>query len=209
MALFLSQIEKPIKKELYRRINLSSHGYERTTTPGNILDPVKMDESRHWFSRRKPWIRFTSGGLVHVEGDETGILYSEAAAMQNILFGGILNMDVISKQNDDSKTTDANQPRVSLYDFSSTGLKGKFEDSYIGKRRTSIAGITGITVQNKGDLGSIREAEIKWTCWDEEQFEILQKLYMTPGVSCLLEWGWSLDSTGNPTKLVNKFFIFL
>ena len=42
MALFLSQIEKPIKKELYRRINLSSHGYERTATPGNILDPVKI-----------------------------------------------------------------------------------------------------------------------------------------------------------------------
>tara|TARA_Y100000034_G_scaffold94736_1_gene114863 strand:- start:580 stop:4389 length:3810 start_codon:yes stop_codon:yes gene_type:complete len=209
MALFLSQIEKPIKKELYRRINLSSHGYERTATPGNILDPVKMDESRHWFSRRKPWIRFTSGGLVHVEGDETGILYSEAAAMQNILFGGILNTNIISKQNDDSKVTDANQPRVSLHNFSSTGLKGKFEDSYIGKRRTSIAGITGITVQNKGDLGSIREAEIKWTCWDEEQFETLQKLYMTPGVSCLLEWGWSLDSTGNIINMDSSFFNFV
>ena len=64
MSLFLSQIEPKIKHELYRRIALSSHGYE--AVQGKILDSVKSDSDRHWYSRRKPWIRLTSGGLTKI-----------------------------------------------------------------------------------------------------------------------------------------------
>ena len=71
-----------------------------------------------------------------------------------------------------------------------------------------MAGITGITVKNKGELGSIREAEVKWVCWDEGQFDTLQRLFMTPGISCLLEWGWSLKSDGNIVIMESSFFDF-
>ena len=206
MALFLSQIEPVIKHELYRRINLSSHGY--SATAANVLDMVKTDESRHWYSRRKPWIRITSGALVR-EGkngaaDPIGRQYSEKAAMENILFGGILDASVTYKEA--TSTNKAAEYNVSIYDFKPTGLRDGFDSYYSGKRKVPRAGVTGITIANKGDLGSIREAEFKWTCWDKDEFSRLQRLYMTPGITCLVEWGWSLKSTGEPVVMDSKFF---
>ena len=49
MALFLSQIEPKIKRELYRRVNMASHNANNSNT--KILDPVKMDADRHWYHR--------------------------------------------------------------------------------------------------------------------------------------------------------------
>ncbi len=89
MSLFLSQIEPEIKHELYRRIGLSSHGYE--AVQGKILDPIKSDSDRHWYSRRKPWIRLTSGGLTKIDSENIhDNQYSEKDAVENVLFGGIL-----------------------------------------------------------------------------------------------------------------------
>ena len=52
MSLFLSQIEPEIKRELYRRIDISS--FDHPSTRANITEPVKADISRHWYSIRKP-----------------------------------------------------------------------------------------------------------------------------------------------------------
>ena len=210
MSLFLSQIEPDIKRELYRRVNMSSHGFDGSNT--KILDPVRMDVDRHWYSRRKPWIRFTSGGLVKVDpGNIEDSMYSEVDAIQNVLFGGILGVN-IDKETATTTNTEGSQ-KIIAGEFTSTGLRSKFDDVYrfdseslTGKRNSPMAGITGITVKNKGDLGSIREAEVKWICWDEEQFNTLQRLFMTPGISCLLEWGWSIDSVGNRVTTESPFF---
>ena len=203
MALFLSQIEPKIKRELYRRVNMASHNANDSNT--KILDPVKMDADRHWYHRRKPWIRFTSGGLVKVDtGNIEDPMYSEVDAIGNVLFGGVLGVKV--KETTDTVTnTDANQ-KITVADFASTGLRKGFDNIYKGKRHSPMAGITGITVKNKGELGSIREAEVKWVCWDEGQFDTLQRLFMTPGISCLLEWGWSIDTTGQRVNTESAFF---
>jgi len=212
MSLFLSQIEPEIKRELYRRINLSSHGFQDSTI--KILEPIRMDADRHWYSRRKPWIRFTSGGLVKDNAaNKDDPMYSEKSAIENVLFGGILGTAI-----DESRKIETNKKTgetITISNFKSTGLRGGykgiknfdgFSDVYGGKRNSPMAGITGITVKNKGDLGSIREAEITWTCWDEDHFNTLQRLFMTPGISCLLEWGWSIDSTGEPVDMKSTFF---
>jgi hypothetical protein len=210
MSLFLSQIEPKIKRELYRRINMSSHGFNNSSK--KILDSVKMDKDRHWYSRRKPWIRFTSGGLVKVDtGNIEDSMYSEVDAIKNVLFGGILRVNIKGKT--ETKTNTEGGQKIIAGEFISTGLRSTFDNVYrfdskspTGKRNSPMAGITGITVKNKGDLGSIREAEIKWTCWDEEEFNTLQRLYMTPGISCLLEWGWSIDTTGQRVTTESPFF---
>jgi hypothetical protein len=203
MSLFLSQIEPEIKHELYRRIGLSSHGYE--AVQGKILDPIKSDSDRHWYSRRKPWIRLTSGGLTKIDtGNIHNNQYSEKDAVENVLFGGILNVEAIKKG--DKESTQETGEKIGLVDYRRLGLRSGFENVYTGIRKTPTAGIISVTVKNKGDLGSIREAEIKWTCWDEDKFNKLQRLYMTPGISCLLEWGWSIDSTGAPVSTNSPFF---
>lgn len=72
-----------------------------------------------------------------------------------------------------------------------------------------MPGITSISVENKSAYGSLREATINIECWSMSQLEELELLYMRPGYSVLLEWGWSLylDNNGNlintPPKYLN------
>jgi hypothetical protein len=51
-------------------------------------------------------------------------------------------------------------------------------------------GITNISIKNKGAYGSLRQATVNFQCWDVKQLEELELLYMRPGFTVLLEWGW-------------------
>lgn len=61
-----------------------------------------------------------------------------------------------------------------------------------------IPGITSVDIKSKGTYGSLLEANINFVCWDINQLEKLEPLFMRPGYSVLLEWGWSQfpDSEG-------------
>ena len=54
-----------------------------------------------------------------------------------------------------------------------------------------LPGIESATVTTLQPLGSLRQAVINYKCWTKGQLENLERLYMRPGFSCLLEWGWS------------------
>jgi hypothetical protein len=54
-----------------------------------------------------------------------------------------------------------------------------------------MPGITGINVKSKSAYGSLREVEIKFNAWDIKQLEELELLYMRPGYTALIEWGWA------------------
>jgi len=62
-----------------------------------------------------------------------------------------------------------------------------------------MPGITSVTIDNVGAYGSIRKATVNFQCWDIKQLEDLEKLYMRPGYTVLLEFGRStyLNSKGN------------
>ena len=55
----------------------------------------------------------------------------------------------------------------------------------------ALPGIDSVTIRTLQPLGSLREATISFKCWTLGQLEILERLYMRPGYSCLLDWGWS------------------
>ena len=66
-------------------------------------------------------------------------------------------------------------------------------DAYGNKLRLGIRpmpGITGIDIQSKGAYGSLREVTVNFNCWDIHQLEDLELLYMRPGYTVLIEWGW-------------------
>ena len=79
-----------------------------------------------------------------------------------------------------------------------------YSQLYSNIRNLPFPGITGISVTNKNAFGSVREATIKYICYGVEQLEIMEMLYMTPGISCFLEWGWSLDIDGNPINIITN-----
>jgi len=67
-----------------------------------------------------------------------------------------------------------------------------------------MPGITSVEVMNKSAYGSLREATINFFCWDRHQLEELEILYMRPGYSCYLEWGWSQYIDHNLANSINQ-----
>ena len=54
-----------------------------------------------------------------------------------------------------------------------------------------MPGITGINIKSKSAYGSLREVEVQFKAWDIKQLEELELLYMRPGYTVLIEWGWA------------------
>ena len=73
-----------------------------------------------------------------------------------------------------------------------------------------LPGIESATVTTLQPLGSLRQAVINYKCWSKGQLENLERLYMRPGFSCLLEWGWSyyLDDDLNLRTLTDGIDYF-
>jgi len=54
-----------------------------------------------------------------------------------------------------------------------------------------MPGITSVSIQNKSAYGSLREATVNFYAWDKHQLEELEVLFMRPGYSVFVDWGWS------------------
>ena len=53
-----------------------------------------------------------------------------------------------------------------------------------------MPGIVQASVTNKSAYGSLREATVEFLAWDKHQLEELELLFMRPGYTVFLEWGW-------------------
>jgi len=54
-----------------------------------------------------------------------------------------------------------------------------------------MPGIINAEIRTKTAYGSLRDAQINFVCHNRRQLDILETLYMRPGMPILLEWGWS------------------
>ena len=54
-----------------------------------------------------------------------------------------------------------------------------------------MPGIIDAQIRTKTAYGSLRDAQINFVCHNRRQLDILETLYMRPGMPVLLEWGWS------------------
>ena len=68
------------------------------------------------------------------------------------------------------------------------GLAG-YENTQLGYRPRP--GIVDVQIHSHNRFGSLRTAVVRFQCWSKEQIDRLELLYMRPGYSLLLEWGWS------------------
>lgn len=74
------------------------------------------------------------------------------------------------------------------------GLGGTEELGY-----RPMPGLTGVTVETTGRLGSLRQANIQFKVWNMNQLNVVEALYFRLGYSMLLEWGHTqyFENTGN------------
>jgi uncharacterized protein (TIGR02594 family) len=135
-----------------------------------------------YFNSRDAWIRMTSA--VQVGGDDT-------LAKSHVLLGGTL---LNGKLRSGIGASGA---------YSTTSPGGKAHR--LGIR--PMPGIISIDVKSKSAYGSLREVIIKFQCWDLRQLEDLELLYMRPGYSVLVEWGWAPYLTNSKSLETNISFV--
>jgi len=141
----------------------------------------RTPENIQYLNTRNAWIRMTSAVNVNE---------SNTLASQYVLQGGTLNPNNTLKSGIGSNTSNA---------YSTVSPSGKTHKFGI----RPMPGITDLNIKSKTAYGSLREANVNFQCWDISQLEDLELLYMRPGYTVLVEWGWApyIDSTGkyNPT----------
>lgn len=85
--------------------------------------------------------------------------------------------------------------------------KGDIMKGYTIENRHGIRplpGITNLDCQSFTSNGSLRKVTIKFNCWDINQLEIMEKLYLRPGYLMCIEWGWSHElGTGKKLNFPN------
>lgn len=132
---------------------------------------------------KNSWVRMTS--FVNYD-DPKGVYTGDALSKKYILEGGT---QFYNKDTDTFKLREGVATNGSVYasDLDSGALKSDFRQ--FGYR--PMPGITSIDVTNKGAYGSLRQATVKFYCWDKHQLDDLEILFMRVGYTILLEWGWS------------------
>ena len=132
----------------------------------------------HQLNSRSAWVRMTSG--VDFEG-------SSALAKNYVLQGGTLFHSIDNNKDKFSQRMGIGNSSMA---YSNRSING---ESTSVKNRSGIRpmpGITNVAIQSKGAYGSLQEATVTFTCWDIAQLEELEILYMRPGYTVLLEFGW-------------------
>jgi len=129
----------------------------------------RTPSSIHYYNSRTAWIRMTSA--VDVGGDN-GTL-----AKSYVLLGGTL-------YNNQLKSGVGTTPASAYSTVTPAGNPNR-----LGIR--PMPGITSLDVKSRGAYGSLRDVTVNFQCWDIRQLEELELLYMRPGYSALVEWGWT------------------
>jgi len=92
------------------------------------------------------------------------------------------------------------------------GAKSTRSNAADGFGIVPMPGIIDAEIRTKTAYGSLREAKINFVCHNRRQLEVLELLYMRPGMPILLEWGWSpfINNKGKITNdtpnISNDFF---
>jgi lysozyme family protein len=131
-----------------------------------------------YLNSRNSWVRMSSA--VNVSGNSD-------LAKQYIMLGGTLNGD--GKLKSSIGGADQAYSNVSPSGNKYGYTNGKFSTAGTAGIRP-MPGITSIDIKSKSAYGSLREVVVNFQCWSIQQLEDLELLYMRPGYTALVEWGW-------------------
>jgi len=145
-----------------------------------------------YLNSKTAWIQLRSS----VDIEFNGRISADGLATDNVLMGGAL-------LSGNQQRRGIGQNGLGIYD---TSVYNKslniIEPNILGLK--PMPGITNISIQSKSAYGSLRQATVNFLCWDIKQLEILETLYMRPGYTVLLEWGWTPYIDSETNKLISK-----
>jgi muramidase (phage lysozyme) len=144
-----------------------------------------------YFNSRNAWVRMTSAvNIGKGEGTNT-------SATKHVLQGGMLK----------NSTPNIFQLRSGIGNEDAAYSNQTPDNNSLRLGIRPMPGITSVEVRSKSAYGSLREIIINFNAWDIKQLEELELLYMRPGYTVLVEWGWApyLD---NNKQLQNNILFY-
>jgi hypothetical protein len=184
MSIFKSTFHPFIQGQILRRQEL-------------VSSQTRSNEELKWLASKAAWVRLTSCTNVTNANPELrkyfGITNNDdELARRYILMGGTLYTNP-NNQNQTALRSGINQGTSTSKAYGSLG------SNEFGQR--PMPGITSFDIQSKSAYGSLRVAHVKINCWNLKQLEELEALYLKPGYSALIEWGWSIYPDNNNTSI--------
>lgn len=147
-----------------------------------VSSTERNNEVLAYLNSKTSWVRLSSSVNIdngHPIGKKLG-MYGDSLAKNYILQGGTLY----------SSPKYGLQLRHGIGADTISAAYGVGGTSEAGLR--PMPGIEMVNVKTKNAFGSLREASVKFKCWNRTQLDIMEVLYMKPGYSLLLEWGHTI-----------------
>jgi len=181
----------------------SGFNFTVTGDPATVAEGKRDQESLYrYFQERTSWIRVAPFAIPEDEFTTNSNLFianPEDLAVPNwrdyVIYGGKA-IEHSPDEDGDNFYYDGDFSHGNA-GFSATdkGLYRRNSFSWRGERtpgyaQSPIPGITQLSVSNKGDLGTIRRASFDIKVHNAADLEAIEMMYMIPGMSVLIEWGW-------------------
>lgn len=157
-----------------------------------------------WYLSKNAWVKMSSftdynDGRVYFDGSGSVLVDTSKGNYEGtelskkyVLFGGSLYFRSGSNISQETLRFGVATPNA-IYggNIDRAGKSGINHPYFRQMGIRPMPGITGVELRTLGAYGSIFETTVKFNCWDSHQLNELELLYMRPGYSVLLEWGWS------------------
>lgn len=175
--LWANEIEEPIKNELIRRANVLT------------LDPNVANDKYIKWQQKTPWISIFSNVKTYSHGDTVHKLKPIFDDDGNLLWERDLAIDF------DDKLAKANVFTGLM--STSEGIRETFEDIYKSDENDThklrpVPTLESLSIENIDDKGAVRKATFKFSCYTLKQLEDMEILYMSPGATLYIQWGWNV-----------------
>lgn len=147
----------------------------------------RSSQELQWLTNKNAWIRVSSGANVLYGNKRFGGLEGDALSKKYILQAGLIDH------------TGASTNWKLRSGISSDGAYGIGGSESFGFK--PMPGITGISIKTGGKLGTLKETTIDFVCYNMEQLNIMEALYMKLGFGLLVEWGHTFYIDNDTEKI--------
>ena len=186
-------VGSPIRKELAAQLAA------RRKVAGKIQD--RTNEDLLYQTSKTGWVKLSSGinTITDEESEKLALQQGRGSingdnslAKSNILMGGLLNPNRGLREGIDFTGNFTTIAGVEVHNSNAA-----YNNNPLSSGIRPMPGITSMNVKSKNTYGTLREAEVKFSVWSLEDFELMEKLYLRPGFTMLLEWGHSMYIDNN------------
>ena len=212
MSIFKETFKDFVFRQLKIREAIVEKGNDHSTRFGNPRDEIKVKGKTEkikipagaFYTNsvvKQCTIKMASG--VNITSDILGGQNPADIAKQYVLEAGVLDQQNLRGGfgTDIKKRTAYGDPLIK-------------SDASDGFGIVPMPGIIEANIRTKTAYGSLREANVNFVCHNRKQLEILELLYMRPGMPILLEWQWTpaivvdRDESGSTARIENNTSAF-